>query len=430
MPAPLSLHHSRRVLPAIAALALLGAACSDTTAVGRAPQSRLHPGEPAAVVTPNPTSVTVAGSLQSELGCPGDWQPGCANSHLTYDAGDDVWQGTFTLPLGSYDYKAALNDSWDENYGANAVPNGANISLALSSSAAVKFYYDHKTHWITDDVNSVIAIAVGSFQSELGCSGDWDQACLRSWLEDPDGDGVFTFSTTAIPTGSYEAKVTIHESWDENYGAGGTPNGANIPFTVSETGSTVDFSYDGTTHVLTITVTPPLIEQTITVTSVLPATAVVGSVFTLSATGGGSGNPVVFATQTSTTCTTTGTDGTTLTLVAEGTCTVEATQAGSTTYAAATPVTVSLTVASVSSALSALLDEVATSGIKASVRTGLTDKLDAAIAALAKGQTSTACNLLGAFESQVKSQRGKAIPVSTADAWLAESAAIRSALGC
>jgi hypothetical protein len=25
--------------------------------------------------TPAPTSVTVAGSLQSELGCPGDWQP-------------------------------------------------------------------------------------------------------------------------------------------------------------------------------------------------------------------------------------------------------------------------------------------------------------------------------------------------------------------
>jgi hypothetical protein len=26
--------------------------------------------------TPPPLSVTVAGSLQSELGCPGDWQPG------------------------------------------------------------------------------------------------------------------------------------------------------------------------------------------------------------------------------------------------------------------------------------------------------------------------------------------------------------------
>ena len=50
--------------------------------------------------TPDPTSVTIAGSLQSELGCPGDWQPDCANTHLTYDVSDDVWQGTFPVPGG------------------------------------------------------------------------------------------------------------------------------------------------------------------------------------------------------------------------------------------------------------------------------------------------------------------------------------------
>ena len=46
--------------------------------------------------TPSPTSVTVAGSLQSEAGCPADWDPACATTHLAYDANDDVWQGTFT----------------------------------------------------------------------------------------------------------------------------------------------------------------------------------------------------------------------------------------------------------------------------------------------------------------------------------------------
>ena len=40
--------------------------------------------------TPDPTSVTVAGSLQSEAGCPGDWDPACAATHLAYDADDDV----------------------------------------------------------------------------------------------------------------------------------------------------------------------------------------------------------------------------------------------------------------------------------------------------------------------------------------------------
>ena len=35
--------------------------------------------------------------------------------------------GDFSLPAGSYEYKAALNDSWDENYGLHAQSNGANI---------------------------------------------------------------------------------------------------------------------------------------------------------------------------------------------------------------------------------------------------------------------------------------------------------------
>ena len=83
----------------------------------------------AASSTPDPTSVTVAGDLQSEAGCTIDWDPTCAATHLTYDASDDVWQGTFSLPAGSYQYKAALNDSWDENYGLHAVLNGANIPL-------------------------------------------------------------------------------------------------------------------------------------------------------------------------------------------------------------------------------------------------------------------------------------------------------------
>ena len=84
---------------------------------------------PAATVVPvlashttAPTSVTIAGSLQSELGCPGDWQPECAATHLAFDTNDQVWQGTFAVPIAAapYEYKAALNDTWDENYGANA----------------------------------------------------------------------------------------------------------------------------------------------------------------------------------------------------------------------------------------------------------------------------------------------------------------------
>ncbi len=201
--------------------------------------------------TAGPATVTLVGSLQSELGCGGDWDPACPATYLTYSADDDVWQGGFTPPAGSYEYKAALNGSWDENYGLHAAPGGANIPLS-APGGAVKFYYDHKSHWVTDSVNSVIAVAPGSFQSELGCGSDWDPACLRSWLQDPDGDGIYTFETSTLPAGSYEAKVALNESWDVNYGQGGVQNGPNIPFTVPVSGAKVTFTYDSTSHVLSI----------------------------------------------------------------------------------------------------------------------------------------------------------------------------------
>jgi glucoamylase len=211
----------------------------------------------AASHTPNPSTVTVAGSLQSELGCSGDWQPDCAATHLTFDAADDVWQRTFTLPAGDYEYKAPLNDAWTENYGRNGQPDGPNVALSLAAGASVKFYYDHKSHWVTDNRNSVIAVAPGSFQSELGCPGDWDPSCLRTWLQDVDGDGIYSFETTSLPAGAYEGKVAINESWDENYGAGGAPNGDNIAFSVPSDNAKVTFTYDSTSHVLTVLAANP-----------------------------------------------------------------------------------------------------------------------------------------------------------------------------
>src|SRR5438552_16867818 len=134
-----------RALLALMMLGLLvqGVALSPT--VGRA------------LATPEPGSVTSAGSLQSEVGCSGDWDPGCAASHLARDAGDGIWRGSWALPAGGYEYKAALNDSWDENYGLHAQRDGANIPLNLPGATSVKFYYDHRTHWVTDNYNSVIA---------------------------------------------------------------------------------------------------------------------------------------------------------------------------------------------------------------------------------------------------------------------------------
>ena len=202
--------------------------------------------------TPNPTSVTIAGSLQASLGCADNWQPPCAVTHLELIETANIWKGTFNLSAGDYQYKAALNDSWDENYGALAQRDGGNISLNITAGQAVNFYYDHDTHWVSDNVNSRIAIAAGSFQEYLGCTSSWQPDCLNSWLQDIDGDGVYTFKTSQIPAGDYQAKVTINQSWDENYGDGGFRDGSNINFSVPENGADMFFSFTSDSNVMTV----------------------------------------------------------------------------------------------------------------------------------------------------------------------------------
>ncbi|MDX6253022.1 MAG: hypothetical protein QOF10_6382, partial [Kribbellaceae bacterium] len=73
--------------------------------------------------------ITIAGSLQSELGCPGDWTPSCPQSELAKGTTGTQYGKVFDVPAGAYEYKVTVNGSWDENYGAGGVLKGANIPL-------------------------------------------------------------------------------------------------------------------------------------------------------------------------------------------------------------------------------------------------------------------------------------------------------------
>ena len=57
--------------------------------------------------------------------------------------------GTFVVPAGSYEFKVALNDGWDENYGAGGQAGGANLPLVVAGPVSLLFAYDHGTHAIT-----------------------------------------------------------------------------------------------------------------------------------------------------------------------------------------------------------------------------------------------------------------------------------------
>lgn len=93
-----------------------------------------------------------------------------------------------------------------------------------------------------------------------------------------------------------------------------------------------------------------LIAQTITNFS--PATPLLysaGGTFLLSATGGASGNAVIFASTTPTVCTVT---ASTVSLVSVGTCTLTANQAGNATYSAASQVSASVVITKASQTIS------------------------------------------------------------------------------
>ncbi|RRD47050.1 pullulanase-type alpha-1,6-glucosidase [Tessaracoccus sp. OH4464_COT-324] len=185
------------------------------------------------------------------MGCDADWQPGCADAQLKLDA-DSVWKGTFALPAGEYEYKAAINRSWDENYGAGGAAGGANITYTVADKP-VTFYYEHARHYVTSDAEGPIITAPGSMQSELGCAADWDPSCMATWLIDPERDGVYTWSSTELPAGNYEMKVAHGLSWAESYGN----EGANVKFSVPRAGVQVAISYNIGSHEIVVSSSEP-----------------------------------------------------------------------------------------------------------------------------------------------------------------------------
>ena len=92
-----------------------------------------------------PSSVTLVGSLQDELGCAADWAPDCSASGLSRQD-DGTWAFVADVPAGGYEYKVAIDGSWDESYGAGGASGGANLPLVLQHDARLRFTYDDATH--------------------------------------------------------------------------------------------------------------------------------------------------------------------------------------------------------------------------------------------------------------------------------------------
>lgn len=168
---------------------------------------------------------------------------------ILIDRGNGIWSRTFTVPVGNWQYKMVLNNDWGNGaYSGNVTVGGDNntaLNITGTSPVSVTFYYDHKTNAVLDTFNDKIAVVAGSFQSEIGCTatplsgnGDWAPDCVRSLMTDRNNDGIYEFTTTAIPAGSYAFKVARDLKWDTSYPVN------DIPFNVVALGQKVTFKWN------------------------------------------------------------------------------------------------------------------------------------------------------------------------------------------
>ncbi|WAP53059.1 glycosidase [Arthrobacter sp. ATA002] len=134
--------------PETAVEAVIEEALQESVVEPEAPQEQhgAHQGaDPSEPSFPQPGTVVLAGNLA----VPGhaDWDPADSGLQFTFDRSDELWKLTVDLSAGTYEYKVALNGSWEENYGTDGHRNGANLHI-VHDGGPLTFLYDHATHLV------------------------------------------------------------------------------------------------------------------------------------------------------------------------------------------------------------------------------------------------------------------------------------------
>jgi arabinogalactan oligomer/maltooligosaccharide transport system substrate-binding protein len=100
-------------------------------------------------------SVAVVGTVQTFLGCAGDWSPHCSESELQANGDGTFSLTTDAIPAGEYEFKVAVNDGWAINYGVDGTRNGDNLALSVTEDgSAVTFTFDGAANVVSATVGS------------------------------------------------------------------------------------------------------------------------------------------------------------------------------------------------------------------------------------------------------------------------------------
>ncbi len=83
------------------------------------------------------------------------WDP--TSNRMTYK-GNGLYEIVFkNVPPANYQYKIAVDGSWNENYGADGNKDGSNVSVQVSKTQDVEVYYNDFSHKMVTNVDYVFA---------------------------------------------------------------------------------------------------------------------------------------------------------------------------------------------------------------------------------------------------------------------------------
>ncbi|CAH0344100.1 alpha-amylase family glycosyl hydrolase [Bacillus sp. CECT 9360] len=161
-------------------------------------------------------TVTLVGDLQSELSAVKDWDPADPGTQMVKEE-NGRYKLSGTMPAGTYEYKIAINGSWDENYGADGERNGANYKLTIEKETNLTFIYDDTTHIVTvlmplpkDELPRI----VGDIQPYINAGPEWSPEESTAFLSDDDNDNIYTYRVE-VPKGKHEFKIVLGNSWEK-----------------------------------------------------------------------------------------------------------------------------------------------------------------------------------------------------------------------
>ncbi len=261
-----------------------------------------------------PTWAALAALTDASSSCPGH-SVGFANQ-LLYKAAATGYAADFT------DITSGNNDYTPDGYSGGHYPAGTGYDMATGLGTPNGTSLAKALCEAGGAADAVTVTSPGDQVTTVGATVSLQVTAADS------GGAALTFAATGLPPG-----LSISTSGLLS----GSPTAAgSYPVTVTATDATG--ASGSTTFTISVSPAPQLISFT------APASGSVGGTDTLTATGGGSGNPVVFSLDPSSGTGVCTVSGTTVSYQAAGSCVIDANQAGNTSYTPAPQVTETITV--------------------------------------------------------------------------------------